>query len=587
MNMENKNLFLVVALSLLILGGFHYFYERPRAEAMIQEQQQKQSMMQQTAGNGIAPSATAPAAPIEKAVAEVIANDKRIPIETPSLKGSITVRGGRIDDLTLVKYHTEIDPSSLEIVLLAPNNTANPYYAEFGWVSSAVDIDLPGSDTVWHVEGEKLTPNTPIILSWKSASGLLFERIISVDENYMFTIHQKVHNLSQSTIDLNSYALISRGGTPPVSEFFISYEGPIGYLNSKLNQHNYKDLIEKKKIEVSSQGGWLGITDKYWLTALIPSQADAITVNFRGSAVKEANHYQTDYRGPVVSLAPKGTTETTTHFFAGAKSVELLDAYEKALNIPSFDLAVDFGWFYFITKPIFYALSFFHNLLGNFGLGILLLTILMRALFFPLANKSFRSMSRMRQLQPEMLKIKERYGDDKMRMNQEMMEFYKKNKVNPVAGCLPMLIQIPVFFALYKVLFVTLEMRHAPFYGWIHDLSAPDPTTLFNLFGLIPWTPPGFLMIGVLPVLMGVTMLLQQKLNPQPMDPMQAKVFLIMPFFFTYLLAQFPAGLVLYWTWSNVLAIGQQWYIMRLGAKGKVLEQQKYKASWWEIFTKG
>lgn len=583
MNTENKNLILVVTLSLLILGGFHYFYERPRAEAMILEQQKKQALIQQTGGNDVIPSSATVTAPVETSAAGVIANDKRIPIETPSLKGSITVRGGRIDDLTLVKYHTEIDPSSPNIVLLAPNNTENPYYAEFGWGSSAVDIDLPGSDTVWHVEGEKLTPNSPIILSWKSASGLLFERTISVDENYMFTIHQKVHNLSQSTVNLNSYAFISRGGTPPVSEFFISYEGPIGYLNTKLNHHSYKDLIEKKKIEVSSQGGWLGITDKYWLTAIIPNQEDNVTASFKGNSVrndmdygiKDKNRYQTSYRGPVVSLAPKGTTETTTHFFAGAKSVELLDAYEKSLNIPSFDLAVDFGWFYFITKPIFYALSFFHKLLGNFGLGILLLTILMRILFFPLANKSFRSMSRMRQLQPEMLKIKERYGDDKMRMNQEMMEFYKKNKVNPVSGCLPMLIQIPVFFALYKVLFVTLEMRHAPFYGWIHDLSAPDPTTLFNLFGLIPWTPPGFLMIGVLPLLMGITMLLQQKLNPQPMDPMQAKVFLIMPVLFTYLLAQFPAGLVLYWTWSNVLAIAQQWYIMRLGAKEAGLRPKK------------
>jgi len=569
MNMENKNLITVVILSLGILGLFHYFYERPRTEAALQ-----QKKIEELASKSITdqPLATSPALQEESLSQDrqdALSHHQRIAIETPSLKGSLMVKGGRIDDLTLVKYHTELNPQSPEIVLLAPAQTLNPYYAEFGWVASTKDVEVPGSETLWHAEGTKLTPTSPITLRWKNASGLVFERIISVDENYMFTITQKVHNPTNTFVELHPYALISRGGTPPVSEFFISYEGPIGYLGDKLHHHAYKDLMENKKVEVPTQGGWLGMTDKYWLTALIPSQTDQIKAHFSGAPLKDGNRYQTDYLGSLMQLKPHGTIESTTHFFAGAKSVELLDAYEKALNIPSFDLAVDFGWFYFITKPIFYALSFFHKILGNFGLGILLLTVLMRALFFPLANKSFRAMSRMRQLQPELLKIKERFGEDKLRMNQEMMEFYKKHKVNPVSGCLPMVIQIPVFFALYKVLFVTLEMRHAPFYGWIHDLSAPDSTNIFTLFGLIPWNPPSFLNIGVLPLLMGGTMLLQQKLNPQPMDKAQARMFLIMPIFFTYLLAQFPAGLVLYWTWSNILAIAQQWFIMRLADKEK------------------
>lgn len=569
MNSDNKNLIMVVALSLLILGGFHYFYERPRAEAIIQQQKQQEAVAANKADESdLTPASIAmDTATFVQSRNEILTAKKRIPIETPSLKGSITVQGGRIDDLTLIKYHTELDPNSPEIILLSPNQTSNPYYAEFGWTATTKNLDLPGSDTIWHVQGEKLTPTTPITLSWRSPSNLLFERVISVDENYMFTVNQRVHNLSNDDISLHPYALISRGGTPPVSDFFISYEGPIGYLGGKLHHHNYTDLMDSKKIDVTTYGGWLGMTDKYWFTALIPNQIHEVTANFRGSVLKDGNRYQTDYLGPLMKVSSMGMIESTTHFFAGAKSVELLDKYEKDMKIPSFDLAVDFGWFYFITKPIFYALSYFHKILGNFGLGILFLTILMRIVFFPLANKSFRSMSRMRKLQPEMLKIKERFGDDKMRMNQEMMEFYKKNKVNPVSGCLPMIIQIPVFFALYKVLFVTLEMRHAPFYGWIHDLSAPDPTNMFTLFGLIPWTPPSFLAIGVLPLLMGITMLLQQKLNPQPMDKAQARMFLIMPFFFTYLLAQFPAGLVLYWTWSNVLAIAQQWFIMRISDK--------------------
>ena len=334
-------------------------------------------------------------------------------------------------------------------------------------------------------------------------------------------------------------------------------------------------FFEKNKISYTSTGGWIGFTDKYWLTALLPDQQSPITANFRGAIKNGHNTYQTDYIGPAYTVQPTQSIETTQRFFAGAKVVDLLDDYSGTLRIPYFDKAVDFGWFYFITKPIFYAVSYFYELLGNFGLAIMLLTILIRLAFFPLANKSYHSMQRMKKFQPEIKRLQELYKDDKMKLQQETMAFYKKNKINPVSGCLPILVQLPVFFALYKVLFVTLEMRHAPFYGWIKDLSAPDPTSLFNLFGLISWTPPSFLMIGALPLLMGATMIIQQKMNPAPMDPVQAKVFLIMPIFFTYLLAQFPAGLVLYWTWSNLLAITQQWFIMHYGHKLKFFKKKR------------
>jgi YidC/Oxa1 family membrane protein insertase len=563
MNNESRNFILVVVIWLSILAGYHFFYEKPRLEKAVQEKAKVEELKKETTPVVVEES------PMAQSREQALNLVPRVSIETPNLHGSLSLVGGRLDDLTLAQYHETIDNRSPEITLLSPSTTTDPYYAEFGWVATNKDIKVPTAETVWQVtEGTKLTPNTPITLQWDNGQGLVFEREFSVDENFMFTIQQKVKNNTAVPVALHPYGLISRGGTPPVSNYFILYEGPIGYIGSKLKEHSYKDLNADKKVEYTSLGGWLGITDKYWLTALIPDQKHEVKASFSSLNLQKDHRYQTDFLG-TVSVVEGGTqVNHMTHFFAGAKSVELLDAYEEVLGVPHFDLAVDFGWFYFITKPLFHALKFFHKLIGNFGLGILLLTVLIRLAFFPLANKSYRSMSRMRALQPEMAKIKELYADDKVRVQQEIMALYKKHQVNPVSGCLPILLQIPVFFALYKVLFVTIEMRHAPFYGWIHDLSAPDPTTIFNLFGLIPWDPPSFLMLGALPIMMGITMFLQQRLNPQTMDPAQEKIFMFMPIIFTYLLAQFPAGLVLYWTWSNIIAILQQWSIMRLSSKG-------------------
>ncbi len=384
----------------------------------------------------------------------------------------------------------------------------------------------------------------------------------------MVTVTQKVINTGETPTALFPYGLIARSGTPDTLGFYILHEGPLGVFDGTLREYDYDDVQETRKIEVTSNGGWIGITDKYWLAALVPDQAENFTYRFVHSIENKDDRYQVDYIGQSSSLAAGASIEITNRLFAGAKEVKLLDAYSEKFGIQNFDLAVDFGWFYFLTKPFFYAISWLNSYLGNFGLAILAFTVLVKAVFYPLANKSYRSMAKMRDLTPKLMTLREQYGDDKMRLNQEMMAIYKKEKVNPASGCLPILLQIPVFFALYKVLFVNIEMRHAPFYGWIKDLSVADPTSIFNAFGLIPWTPPDFLMIGIWPILMGLTMWLQQRLNPQPTDPVQAKVFMFLPLFFTFLLGTFPAGLVIYWTWNNLLSIAQQRLIMyRMGVK--------------------
>jgi len=381
----------------------------------------------------------------------------------------------------------------------------------------------------------------------------------------MLTVVQKVENAGTQPVTLYPYALISRTGTPPVLGFFILHEGLLGVFDNSLKEYTYANMRDEKSgaVKFASTGGWLGITDKYWLVALVPDQAEKVEANFRHTLRDKVDKYQADYLGAARRLAPGASAESHSLLFAGAKEVRLIDAYKERYNIALFDRTVDWGWFYFLTRPIFYILDYFFTVLGNFGLAILLLTVLVKLLFFPLANKSYKSMSAMKKLQPEMMRLREQYGEDRAKLNQAMMELYKKEKVNPVSGCLPIVIQIPVFFALYKVLFVTIEMRHAPFYGWIKDLSAPDPTSVFNLFGLIPWTPPYLLMVGAWPIIMGITMYLQQKLNPQPPDPVQAKVFMMLPIVFTYMLSAFPVGLVIYWAWNNLLSIAQQWVIMR------------------------
>ncbi|MBT7943075.1 MAG: membrane protein insertase YidC, partial [Alphaproteobacteria bacterium] len=500
---------------------------------------------------------------------KILDQSPRIRINTPRLHGSISLKGGRLDDLTLADYRETLDADSDEIVMLIPKGDKNAYFAEFGWVA-ADGHSMPGPDTLWQASAKTLSTDSPVTLTWDNGQGLKFVRTFSVDNNFMFTISQQVINTGSKSATLHPYGLISRRTTPEVSGFYIIHEGLIGVTNSTLREIAYDEIQEEGEIKETSKGGWLGITDKYWLTTLVPDQKTQVNARFFHRKESGDDLYQVDYLSAAVTLAPGASTVSENRLFAGAKEVTVMDTYNENLGIDRFDLTIDFGWFYFLTKPIFYALLYINGIVQNFGVSIILLTVLIKLAFFPLANKSYTSMSKMKLLAPKMTALRERFADDKQRLNQEMMELYKREKVNPASGCLPILIQIPVFFALYKVLFVNIEMRQAPFFGWIKDLSAADPTTIFNLFGLVPWTPPDFLMIGVWPLIMGISMFLQQKLNPQPTDPMQAKIFLFLPIMFTFLLARFPAGLVIYWAVNNVLSMGQQWLIMkRMGISGK------------------
>ena len=592
--MEQKNLLIAAVISIAILLAWQFVYEQPRVEqARLAAAQKKTETIAQGATTpapmpgttvpqapgsailstpGSAPeSVLAPAAPVAGAPQvspmelrnAVLQRASRIKLVSPRIHGSIQLKGGQIDDLTLINYRETLEPDSPEITLLSPSQAPKAYYAQFGWVGADPAIPLPDANTVWTADRTDLSPTQPVTLRWDNGKGVVFTRTLAIDENYMFTITQRVDNNTRTPVTLYPYGLISRSETPKTLGFFILHEGLLGVFDGQLKEEKYDDLQDAGKIEQNSKGGWLGITDKYWLVALIPDQKEQLATAFRHTLDGKIDKYQADYRGNARVVQPSSSTTVTNRLFAGAKEVKLLDAYLEKLQVTRFDLAVDFGWFYFLTKPIFYVLEYFYGILGNFGLAILLLTILIKLAFFPLANKSYKAMSRLKQLQPKMVAMRERYGDDKVKQNEAMMRLYKEEKVNPAAGCLPMVVQIPVFFALYKVLFVSIEMRQAPFYGWIKDLSAPDPTTVFNLFGLIPFSPPDFLMIGVWPLIMGCTMWLQQKLNPAPADPMQAKIFMLLPIVFTFMLARFPAGLVIYWAWNNVLSISQQWVIMR------------------------
>jgi YidC/Oxa1 family membrane protein insertase len=565
MEQQQRNLFIAIAVSIGILLGFQFLFEQPRLE----RQQQAQQTQPATAPQGEVPTTGAPSAPgpIPGAAAPpsreaALQSAPRVKIKTPNIEGSFTLLGGRIDDIRLMRYRESVDPESPEIVLLSPTGTAGAYFAEFGWVPSGPGVRLPGADTLWTASSDTLTPGAPVVLTWDNGEGLKFTRTIAVDDNFMFTVTERVENSGTDPVALLPYGLIQRTGPPATSGFFILHEGPVGVFDGKLKEPGYDDLKDDGPIALTTTGGWLGITDKYWLTALVPDQNEPVKGRFSHALRDRADVYQADFLGAERQIPPGGSAETSARFFAGAKEVKVLQSYEDA-GVDRFADAVDWGWFFFLTKPIFHLLDFFNRLLGNFGLGILLLTVIIKLLFFPLANKSYAAMAKMKTLQPQMMELREKFGDDKARLNQEMMALYKRVGANPLAGCLPILIQIPVFFALYKVLFVTIEMRHAPFFGWIRDLSAPDPTTIFNLFGLIPWDPPSILHIGAWPIIMGVTMYLQQKLNPQPPDPIQAKMFMLLPFIFTYMLAQFAAGLVIYWAWNNLLSIAQQWVIMR------------------------
>jgi YidC/Oxa1 family membrane protein insertase len=575
--MENqRNLILAIALSVAILIGFQYFFEHPKPPPAPQQPQTAQQSVPAPSAPGQPGVPAQPAAPSSVAAPppaasreQALADGPRIKLEGPRVHGSLSRAGGRIDDVTLANYHETTDPKSPEIVLLSPPGAPHPYFVEFGWLPADKSVKVPDSETPWTVSGERLTPASPVTLSWDNGAGLKFTRTISVDENYLFTVKQAVENTGASPVTLYPYGLITRVGTPATSGYYILHEGMIGVLGGTLKETKYSDLKDGKPQEFDSTGGWLGITDKYWQTALVPDPKEEVKARFAHTAPDKVDRYQVDYRGAERVVPVGGSAESTTRVFAGAKELKTLIAYQDQYGIDKFDLSIDFGWFWFLTKPIFLILDFFNRIIGNFGLSILLLTVIVKLLFFPLANKSYHAMSKMKKLQPKMTELREKYGEDKARLNQEMMALYKKEGANPLAGCLPIVIQIPVFFSLYKVLFVTIEMRQAPFYGWIHDLSAPDPTNVFNLFGLLPFEPHmlpiigGALAIGAWPIIMGCTMFLQQKLNPQPADPVQAKMFMFLPIIFTYMLAGFPAGLVIYWAWNNTLSVAQQWVIMR------------------------
>ncbi len=558
---DQKNLFMAIILSLTILLAWQFLFEAPRQEQRRQQlEQQQASEVPAPLGVPDAPAGSGSVLPPSRD--DVVADAARVTIGTPSLRGSINLSDGRIDDLVLAKFNETVEPDSDNIVLLSPTGAESPYFAEFGWVDGSGNV-FGAADTNWSTRQAELTVERPVVMEATLDNGLRLIRTVAVDSDYMFTVTQQVVNEGDEAVRLFPFGRIRRTNTPDILGFFILHEGPIGVFGGNLKEVDYDDLRDEGSIVQEQTEGWIGITDKYWLTALIPSTDAPANMRFSHNLRDNVHRYQTDYLGAEMVVQPGSSVEVANNFFAGAKEVDILDRYATDMNIGLFDRAIDFGWFFFMTKPFLLMLIFFADMFQNFGLSILFVTVLIKLAFFPLANKSYKSMSRMKALQPKMQELRERVGDDRQKLQQEMMALYKREKVNPVSGCLPMVIQIPVFFALYKVLFVSIEMRHAPFYGWVTDLSVMDPTNIFNLFGVIPWDPPSFLVLGAWPLLMGITMYLQQKLNPQPPDPIQAKIFLMMPVIFTIFLARFPAGLVIYWAWNNLLSILQQYVIMR------------------------
>jgi YidC/Oxa1 family membrane protein insertase len=589
---DNRNMMLAIGLSVAVLVGWQFFVGLPQLEKQREtqklQQQQPQSQTAQPAQGGQAmpggpQGASGAAQPGSFTREQALATSPRIPIETPRLKGSIALKGARIDDVSLLDFHETVDPKSPNIVLLSPSGSRNPFYAEFGWSNGAGgQAKLPDADTVWSAASTApLSPERPLVLTWDNGEGLRFKRTIAVDRVYMFTITDEVENTGANSVTIHGYGLASRHGLPQVQGYYILHEGPIGWLDGKLYDPAYKDT-EKPMERVNSQGGWLGITDKYWAATLVPDQDANFAGRFSSSTIGAVRTYQADFLRDATTVAPGAKASVQNRLFAGAKEVVVVDGYEHDVGVKRFDLLIDWGWFYFITKPLFKVIDYFYRLLGNFGLSILLVTVIIKLVFFPLANKSYASMAKMKMVQPQMQALREKYPDDKVKQQQELMDLYKREKINPLAGCLPIAIQIPVFFALYKVLFVTIEMRHAPFYGWIKDLSAPDPTNIFNLFGLIPVDPTllpvlgQYLHLGVWPIIMGITMWVQMKMNPSPPDPTQKMIFAWMPLFFTFMLGSFAAGLVIYWAWNNTLSVLQQGVIMRKnGAKIELFDNLK------------
>ena len=570
---NHSNIILATVLSMFILLAWSFFYEQPKLHKQeIQKKTTNSTTNNNTAINNSIPNNNLETANENKPTNTLVAREQyfsnseaknhRVAINNNNLHGSVLLQGAIFDDLTLANYFTELN-SKKEVVLFSPASTTERYFADFGWVNKGENqITLPNPNTLWQANNTALTPNQPLVLTWQNGQGVDFVITISIDDKYMFDIKQEVINNTQGILKLANYGRISRLFTPQKQANFILHEGPIGVFNGILEEFSYQKIAkeQQKNFSNSSAGSWLGITDKYWLSTIIPSSNIAYQASFSHQLNNKQNQYLATFTSESIEIMPNSKIDVNHHLFAGAKTVKLLDNYKNQFNLKLFDRAIDFGWFYFLTKPFFFIIDFLYKLLGNFGLAILSMTVLVKLALFPLANKSYLAMARIRKIQPKIEALRKKITD-KIALNREIMELYKKEKINPASGCLPIFIQIPIFFALYKVFFVTLDMRHASFYGWIHDLSAPDPTSIFNLFGLLPFAVSGFFAIGVWPILMGITMFLQQKVSPTTSDPIQAKVLKLMPFVLTILLASFPSGLVIYWTWSNTLSILQQLYI--------------------------
>ncbi len=588
---NNRNMIIAIVLSIVVLFGWQFFIAGPQLEqaqrrAELQAQQQAQDTSLNTpaaTADGSLPQATAPGASTTNSTTpgtyatrdEALAASPRVAIDTVALSGSISLTGGRIDDLRLKRYNETVEPNSPIITLLSPAGGPGGYYIESGWEPpQGVNLARPDSNSVWTLEGDNqtLTTATPITLRWDNGAGLVFRRAVTVDENYLFSITQSVENTTGGDVMLYPYSRIVRQGTPHTANFFIQHEGPLGVLGSNnLVSKKYSDLLNEAQVDwTSATGGWVGIGDKYWATAIISEPNSPLSARFLATRQNNVEVYQTNFVETTPVVVPNGgRAEDKNYVFAGAKQTYVIDNYDKTYGFDRLELLIDWGWLHFITRPMFDLIQFLYGILGNFGLAILAVTVLVKAIFFPLANRSYASMAAMRRVQPEMKSIQERFKDDRTAQQQAMMELYKKEKINPLSGCWPVLIQVPVFFALYTVIFISLEMRHAPFFGWIVDLAAPDPTNIFTLFGLIPWNPTaipllgGLLHLGVWPVIMGITMWVQMKLNPPPADPTQAMIFNWLPNVFTFMLGTFPAGLVIYWAWNNFLSVTQQYFIMK------------------------
>ena len=553
--MDTKNVIAAISLSAAVIILYSLFFAPPVVDQKNISNDKNTSSQNSSSD---APSLAQDEKIMKISRDEALDENERILFENDKIKGSISLLGSSIDDLTFKNYTNTLKGDD-NVVLLNPKQSENGYYVETGWATTNKNIDLPNSKTLWKIEGNrKLTPNSSIKLSWKNNQNIKFIKEISIDNQYLFDIKQTIENNSDKTYNFYPYGQIIRNIAPEVTNFYILHEGLIGVFDDQLVEEDYDD-IEEKKYSINANSGWLGITDKYWIASLIPENGKSFRSDFDYKNKFRANFIETD----ATEIGANEIKTNSIRAIVAAKEVNVIDSYAETENISKFDLAIDWGWFYFIVKPLFFAIQYFFNLAGNFGIAIIMITACIRLVFFPLANYSFKSMAKMKVLQPEMTRLKELHKEDKMKLQQEMMALYKREKVNPISGCLPIFIQIPFFFAIYKVLFVTIEMRHQPFFGWIKDLSERDPTSIFNLFGLIPWDPPSFLLIGVWPCLMGVSMWMQQKLNPTPPDPVQAKIFMFFPLFLTVILAPFPAGLVIYWTINNILTMAQQYIIIK------------------------